>query len=453
MKNKSKPIVGSANPSTIIGHFEGECADSTITNLNGLDITREVWETVFASDDYKKALKLGHYIGFLGHPEDPNCMDFEHACIVMTEGHIDDSGKIYGKFNLIDTPVGRIVKAFIDAGVKFGISVRGAGDIVGSSVDPDTFVFRGFDLVTFPAYPDSIPTFYEVAASTDLTKRAKYKAVCSAVTANMQSISSASTIDVIQSQFAPQSDEYKALEARKSEICDAEDNLDDIMAEKLECMTRLYLEQVEANRKLVAQKDAINQQLKSIKSNYDRKVKSLQRITSAQISDLQAAADRYESKYRTVVSANTKLKSEVEATTSSNLKYKQKIESANRQLRNKDSVISGLQTKLDETVINASTDNTRASNLDAANKKLRSEVKAAHKLIAEYQDAYADLYAGAVGTRVDSMSISSNTSVEELRRILGSTSTANMSALTSVDPEVLDIADDIELDSDDMVTL
>ena len=107
----------------ILGTYEGECADSNITNLNGLDITREVWEHLFASDEYKKAIKLKQYIGFLGHPEEPDCQDFRRACIIMTEGHIDDNGKVYGKFDLVDTPVGRIVKAFQDACVVFGISV------------------------------------------------------------------------------------------------------------------------------------------------------------------------------------------------------------------------------------------------------------------------------------------------------------------------------------------
>lgn len=43
---------------TIIGTYEGLCADANITNLNGLDITREVWENVFASDEYKTAIEL-----------------------------------------------------------------------------------------------------------------------------------------------------------------------------------------------------------------------------------------------------------------------------------------------------------------------------------------------------------------------------------------------------------
>lgn len=42
---------------SILGTYEGECADANITNLNGLDITREVWENTFASDEYKKGIE------------------------------------------------------------------------------------------------------------------------------------------------------------------------------------------------------------------------------------------------------------------------------------------------------------------------------------------------------------------------------------------------------------
>ena len=196
---------------SIIGKFEGECADSNITNLNGLDITREVWETVFGSDEYKNAVQNGWYLGFLGHPDDPNCMDFEHACIVMTSGRIADNGKIYGTFDLLDTPVGRIVKTLQDAGVTFGISVRGAGDIIDNSVDPETFVFRGFDLVTFPAYPESIPTFTAVAASSDVETQKKYKKVCAAIHANISQVTSQAALDVMKTCVASQSVHHNIL--------------------------------------------------------------------------------------------------------------------------------------------------------------------------------------------------------------------------------------------------
>ena len=74
MKSEKKITVSSRYK--ILDTYEGEILDTNITNKNGLDITRDVME--------------------------------------------------YGKFNLIDTPVGQIVKKFQDAGVIFGISIRGS---------------------------------------------------------------------------------------------------------------------------------------------------------------------------------------------------------------------------------------------------------------------------------------------------------------------------------------
>ena len=41
---------------SILGTFEGECLDTQITNLNGLDITLEVMENVIASEEYKQGI-------------------------------------------------------------------------------------------------------------------------------------------------------------------------------------------------------------------------------------------------------------------------------------------------------------------------------------------------------------------------------------------------------------
>ena len=99
MKSKIKATnIQASVSSSVIGSFSGEVLDSNITNKNGLDITAEVMQNVFESEDYKEGIENGWFIGFLGHPEDPDCQDFEHACIVMTEGHIDDDGKCYVVF-------------------------------------------------------------------------------------------------------------------------------------------------------------------------------------------------------------------------------------------------------------------------------------------------------------------------------------------------------------------
>lgn len=461
MKDTRKKIVSdieSEKPkNSVIGIFEGECADSNITNENGLDITRPVWENIFSSESYQQAIELGWYIGFLGHPDDVNCMDFRNACIVMTEGRIDDNGKVYGKFNLIDTPVGRTVKTFIDAGVTFGISVRGAGDIVNNSVDPDTFVFRGFDLVSFPAFPESIPTFTAIAASSDVESQKKYKAICAAVKENLPSIDSCEAIDILQCQFAEQSDEYKALEDRKREIRGSNSTDDDvsefddvdITKDKVESMTKLYLEQVEANNRLKNENQILSSKLASNEIEARRKISSISRITADQIKSATDAKNAAEKRCKQLVAASIRMKDTISQERSNNLKYLQKISESKNDVESKDSLISSLQSRLNETV-NASADaKRRTSNLDEQLKRSRDEVKSCRKMLKEYQDAYAELYSQAVGADLQKVKVTASTSVSSLRSAITSSISRKPSSIR--EPEEIDV-DDCYFD-DDIVTI
>lgn len=470
-KNNSTPFKDKiasavdAVKNAILGTYEGECADAMITNKNGMDITRPVWENVFNSDDYAQAIKLGWYIGFLGHPEDPNCMDFEHACIVMTEGHIDADGKVYGKFNLIDTPVGRVVKAFQDAGVTFGISVRGAGDIIDNSVDPDTFVFRGFDLVTFPAFPESIPKFTEIAASTNVETQKKYQRVCAAVESNLSNIEDIKALEVIQSQFAKQSKQYAEIEARKKEIdpdyvsnTDDEtseeelidENLESITAQRLNGMTQLYLEASEECSRLAAENESLKREQSRSAVESARKLKAVKRITADQLASAGYASASIENSNKTLVAANRRLKAELEKVTQENLKYNQKISISASTIKEKDQIISGLRQKLDETVNVASDAEARTSNLDAQLRKSNSEIVATRKLLASYQQAYAKLYANAVGANLTDVEISAATSVAEMQKIISGTSLHSgkspVLASRNIAYEEVDIVDDYDAD-------
>jgi hypothetical protein len=473
------PIVADVKDKAILGTFEGECADANITNKNGLDITREVWENVFKSDDYKEAIEKKWYIGYLGHPEDPNCMNFQDACIVMTEGHIDDSGKIYGKFDLVDTPVGRIVKTFIDAGVTFGISVRGAGDIVGNSVDPETFVFRGFDIVTFPAFPESIPTFTEIAAATDTESRQKYKKICAAVDNNIDGLNTKESIEVIQSCFARQSDTFRKLEAKKAAITSEElEDVVDVEGNKIEALTELYVEASQACKEKDVVIASLKKSLADESKAHKRKQKTMERIMSAQLhdmdmqlasissdrakaiqastklrdkvsvlesqiaknnqelkrsitasQDIQATMDTQSSKYANKIEA---LQKEIDILKADNLKYKQKIQSSTQAIQAKEDNIADLETKLNETVTAARSIQTASSNRDAELSHLRSELESAHKIIAEYQDAYANLYASAVGVSLNNVAVTGSTSVSQLKQMIKSTTAIEETAMQEI---------------------
>lgn len=464
-KDNIKSDVSTKNYS-IIGTFEGECADANITNLNGLDITREVWETVFASDDYKQAIELKWYLGYLGHPEDPNCMDFEHACIVMTEGHIDENGKVYGKFNLVDTPVGQIVKKFIDAGVTFGISVRGAGDIINNSVDPETFVFRGFDLVTFPAFPESIPVFTEIAASSDIEKQKKYKAICAAVDNGLNALNTVQSVEIIQSCFAKQSDQYKKLDQRKKDLEGVESSVEssvDLTEDRVNGLTDLYLSASEELKILKEENARLRKVLASKSSKSVRKMHTIQRIMSSQMEDISDENSSLKNQIKVVKSENLKYKRKIEASRqiistkdskiaelsdivasskeeieslsaeldskesiissqSSDIKSKEKIiASTTEDLRNRESELSDLQATLDETVRKSSEVESSVSNFDEQINELNEEITAAYALIEDYQNAYAVLYANAIGVNLSEVSgsVTASTTVSELKKIIG----------------------------------
>lgn len=440
----SKSEITGSVTTTILGTYEGECADANITNANGLDITRPVWESVFNSEEYKHAIEQGWYIGYLGHPEDPNCMDFKDACIVMTECHIDDDGKVRGKFNLIDTPVGRVVMAFQKAGVVFGISVRGAGEIFDNSVDPDTFVFRGFDLVTFPAYPEAIPVFKDIAASTNIETQSKYKYVCKAISDNVDNITSVSAIDSITPFFANQSFEYKKLQNRRTQLS-AKSSID-LAPEKVEAMTMLY---VQEHQKVLACQDQIRDltdQLRARTKMFNRKLKSIERISSSQLNQVDeqlaitasegAKLRRVNSKLmndrKKLIASNTQLKSK-------NLKYNHKISASTEAMTASRAEVSSLKEQLGETVADRDDLQTVVSNLGTQLSQYKADLKAALHIVEEYQNAYASLYASAVGADLNNITITATTSVSELQDKVEAAACATARPSAMADSEMPDI--------------
>lgn len=446
----AKPINAASSSSPILGTYEGEALDTNITNNNGLDITSEVIEAVLESEDYAVGIENGWFIGFLGHPEDPNCMDFKDGCIVLTDMELNSDGKVHASFNLLDTPVGRVVKTLQDAGVKFGISIRGAGDIIDQSVDPDTFVFRGYDLVSFPAYPNSIPTFTEIAASTNIETQKKYKAVCAAVRKNLPSITSASTIDVIQSQFAPQSEEYAMMNRRKAEIENCQDDNLDISDQKIEAMTQLYLDTLQNVSVLASQLESMKQRNAAISSASRRKISALKRITASQLHDALSGLDSVTASCDELKHKNAILCAQLADQKEANLIYKQKVENSTNELKKKNKIIASLQSELRETVTASSKIKASTSNLGVTNDELQNELLVCKKQLGDFQNAYASMYAAALGVDLAPMSIKSSTSVDELQDIVaGATNTINMPSAVTVEPVYLDD----EVDNDDLATL
>jgi hypothetical protein len=145
----------------ILGTLYGPIASIVKSTRNGRKYPDEVWEKVFSSNITKEMLNNGGIPGELDHPTDRTETCSEKIAIMMPEApKKDKAGHLVARFDIIDTPNGRVAYALAKYGFKFGISSRGTGDTYEDyngeeTVDADTYDFQAFDLVLLPACEDA----------------------------------------------------------------------------------------------------------------------------------------------------------------------------------------------------------------------------------------------------------------------------------------------------------
>lgn len=141
----------------ILGTLTGPCADIINPTRNGRKYDEALWDNVFSSDLVKEQIAAGGVLGELGHPADRSETDPTMVAICMSSlPEKNKDGLLMGKWDILDTPNGRILKTLVDYGYKIGISSRGTGDVVedidgGEHVDESTYDFQAFDAVIIPA--------------------------------------------------------------------------------------------------------------------------------------------------------------------------------------------------------------------------------------------------------------------------------------------------------------
>ena len=94
-------------------------------------------------------------MGELGHPESPT-LNLERVSHLITDLKCEGTDVI-GKAKILDTPYGKIMKNFIDEGIKMGVSTRGLGSLKentkGLLVVQDDFQLNAIDIVGDPSAP------------------------------------------------------------------------------------------------------------------------------------------------------------------------------------------------------------------------------------------------------------------------------------------------------------
>lgn len=160
----------------ILGVLEGPVADYEHPTRNGRLYGEKLWENVIHNPLVMEQFKNGGIVGELDHPADRDDICTEKVAVIMPEPPVKNprDGKYYGKFNILDTPCGRIVHTLAKAGFKLGVSSRGTGDVdeYTDEVNPDSYEFTCFDVVLLPAVESARMKL--VTESLD-TKKVDYK--------------------------------------------------------------------------------------------------------------------------------------------------------------------------------------------------------------------------------------------------------------------------------------
>jgi hypothetical protein len=150
-----KTLVEAADTGAKNYYIEGIMMQGETVNRNGRKYGINILET-----ECKRYIK--EYVdkkrawGELNHPAGPavNLDRVSHMIVELKQNGHD----FYGKAKIVDTPMGKIVKALIDEGALLGVSSRGMGTLKKvneiNEVQPD-FTLSAIDIVSDPSAPDA----------------------------------------------------------------------------------------------------------------------------------------------------------------------------------------------------------------------------------------------------------------------------------------------------------
>jgi hypothetical protein len=140
---------------------------------NGRVYPRELWENVLSSPDLKRMLQNRLLFGTVGHVEEQldDLIREGKVSHVVTELKLLPDGRGWGRAEILDTPVGRVLKTLLESGSKLSVSSKAYGEYDGQTgegywrVSPSNFLLERFDFVVDPGFLEAQPKVKEVYES------------------------------------------------------------------------------------------------------------------------------------------------------------------------------------------------------------------------------------------------------------------------------------------------
>ena len=133
--------------------IEGIFAMAESKNRNGRIYPKAIMEKAVGKYVDEQVSK-GRAVGELNHPDGPTVnLDKVSHKITALEWKGND---VIGKAQVLDTPMGNIVKGLLEGGVQLGVSTRGMGSLeerIGTMYVKDDFILNTVDIVQDPSAP------------------------------------------------------------------------------------------------------------------------------------------------------------------------------------------------------------------------------------------------------------------------------------------------------------
>jgi len=135
--------------------IEGVFAQADQKNRNGRVYPKPIMER--AVNQYVETqVSKKRAVGELNHPEGPT-VNLDKVSHLITDLKLEGNDVI-GKAQILDTPMGKIVKGLLEGGVQLGVSTRGMGSLEnrnGVAYVKDDFILSTVDIVQDPSAPDA----------------------------------------------------------------------------------------------------------------------------------------------------------------------------------------------------------------------------------------------------------------------------------------------------------
>jgi len=157
----------------VVAVVEGVFFVADEPSRNGRLYPRELWENVLSGSELKRMLRDRLLFGTVGHVEEQldDLIREGKVSHVVTDLKMMSDGRGWGRAEVLDTPVGRVLKTLLESGSKLSVSSKAYGEYEGQTgegywrVNPSNFLLERFDFVVDPGFLEAQPQVREVYES------------------------------------------------------------------------------------------------------------------------------------------------------------------------------------------------------------------------------------------------------------------------------------------------